>query len=75
VPTAQQVAILYAVTNGFLDDVPVERISEWEAQFHEFMRNAHPDILGTIIREKVLSEATTAALQNSINEFKRTVTF
>src|SRR5207302_1391532 len=37
-PTAQPVAILYAVTNGYLDDVPVEKVREWEEQFHEFMR-------------------------------------
>src|SRR2546423_1465843 len=40
----QQVMILYAVTNGFLDDVPVNRVQEWEAQFHSFMSNAHPEI-------------------------------
>lgn len=75
VPTAQQIAILYAVTNGFLDEVPVENVRSWEDQFHEFMRNAHSDILDTIIKERVLSDATTAALQNAINEFKRTVSF
>src|SRR3954454_13617707 len=75
VPTAQQVAILYAVTNGFLDDVPVEKVSEWEAQFHDFMRNAHPEILDTIINERVLSDATTAALQGAITESNRAVTF
>src|SRR5689334_4729991 len=41
-PTAQQVAILYAVTNGFLDDVPIDKTSAWEAQFHDFIKSAHP---------------------------------
>jgi F-type H+-transporting ATPase subunit alpha len=75
VPTAQQIAILYAVTNGYLDDVAVENVSEWERQFHEFMRNGHPQILETIIRDKVLSDETIAALQAAITDFKRTVSF
>jgi F-type H+-transporting ATPase subunit alpha len=75
VPTAQQVVILYAVTNGYLDDVPVEKVRDWEQQFHEFLRTAHPELLDTIIREKSLSEQTIATLQNVITEFKRTVSF
>src|SRR5438477_147747 len=74
-PVAQQIAILYAVTNGYLDDVAIENIGSWEQQFHEFMRNAHKDILDTIVRDKVLSDQTIAALQNAIVEFKKTVTF
>ena len=72
-PTAQQVAILYAVTNGFLDDVPIDKVRAWEDQFHSFMRSAHPEILETIIKDKSLSEQTIKALQDAINEFKRTV--
>jgi F-type H+-transporting ATPase subunit alpha len=72
-PTAQQVAILYAVTNGFLDDVPIDKVKAWEDQFHSFIRSAHPEILETINKEKSLSDQTITALQNAINEFKRTV--
>jgi len=72
-PTAQQVAILYGVTNGFLDDVPIDKVRTWEDQFHEFIRSAHPEILDTINNEKALSEQTISALQTAINEFKRTV--
>ena len=73
VPTAQQVAILYAVTNGYLDDVPVDKVSDWEGQFHEYMRTAHPEILDTIVKDKVLSDQTIAALKDAITAFKRTV--
>ncbi|HUP27038.1 MAG TPA: F0F1 ATP synthase subunit alpha, partial [Chloroflexia bacterium] len=34
-PVAQQVAVIYAVTNGYLDDVPIESVRDWESQFHE----------------------------------------
>ncbi len=36
-PVEQQVMIIYAVTNGFIDDVPVANVREWESGFHEFM--------------------------------------
>jgi F-type H+/Na+-transporting ATPase subunit alpha len=72
-PVAQQVAIIYAVTNGFLDDVPIEKVATWEAQFHSFTKNAHPEILQTITEEKRLSDETIAALRTAIEEFKRTV--
>jgi F-type H+-transporting ATPase subunit alpha len=70
---AQQVSIIYAVTNGYMDDVPVEQIRSWEEQFHSFMGTAHPEVLETITTEKRLSDETTAALVRSIEEFKRTV--
>ncbi|HEX8599312.1 MAG TPA: F0F1 ATP synthase subunit alpha [Chloroflexia bacterium] len=70
---AQQVAIIYAVTNGYMDDVPVEQIRSWEEQFHSFFATAHPEILETITTEKRLSDETTAALGRAIDEFKRTV--
>ncbi|HET6313279.1 MAG TPA: F0F1 ATP synthase subunit alpha [Chloroflexia bacterium] len=70
---AQQVSIIYAVTNGYMDDVPVEQIRSWEEQFHSFMGTAHPEVLETITTEKRLSDETTAALVTAIEEFKRTV--
>ncbi|HYP20294.1 MAG TPA: F0F1 ATP synthase subunit alpha [Chloroflexia bacterium] len=70
---AQQVSIIYAVTNGYMDDVPVEQIRSWEEQFHSFMGTAHPEVLETITTEKRLSDETTAALGRAIDEFKRTV--
>jgi F-type H+/Na+-transporting ATPase subunit alpha len=74
-PVAQQVSIIYAVTNGFLDDVKIENVRDWEAQFHEFMKTAHPEILDTINKEKKLSDETIEALKAAIGEFKRTVSF
>jgi F-type H+-transporting ATPase subunit alpha len=74
-PTAQQIAILYAVTNGYMDDVPVDNVREWETQFHDFMRNAHQEILDAITKEKVLTDPIIASLQNAIGEFKKTISF
>jgi F-type H+-transporting ATPase subunit alpha len=71
----QQVMILYAVTNGFLDDVPVARVQEWEAQFHSYMANAHPEIGNKILEEKRLDDPLIEQLKAAIEAFKRTVTF
>ena len=57
-PVAQQIAIIYAVTNGLLDDVKVENVRSWEAQFHDFMKNAHAETLDVITKEKRLSDET-----------------
>jgi F-type H+-transporting ATPase subunit alpha len=70
---SREVTIIYAVTNGFLDEVPVEKVRQWETEFHRFMETAHPAILETIAREKELSEATLANLRAAIEEFKRQV--
>ena len=45
VPVEKQVAIIYAVTNGFLDDVDVKHIRKWEADFIGYLEAAHPAVL------------------------------
>ncbi len=74
-PVAQQIAIIYAVTNGLLDDVKVENVRSWETQFHDFMKNAHADTLEVITKEQRLSDETIDALKKEIAEFKGTVSF
>ena len=51
-PVEQQVMIIYAVTNGFLDDVDVKHIREWERGFLEFIEPSHPATCSKDIRTK-----------------------
>jgi len=74
-PVEQQVTILYAVTNGYLDDVPTARVRAFESAFHRFMASTHPEIGDAIARTGVLSEETEARLKDAIQEFKATVTY
>ncbi len=74
-PVEQQVMIIYAVTNGYLDEVPVSKVALWEERFHEFMAAAHPEIGQAILRDKELKPETIEALKAAIEEFKRTVSF
>jgi F-type H+-transporting ATPase subunit alpha len=66
----QQVMIIYAVTNGFLDDVAVEKIRDWESGFHTFMAAQHPEIGEEIRTKKALSDDLTARLKQAITEYK-----
>jgi F-type H+/Na+-transporting ATPase subunit alpha len=70
---AKEVAIIYALTNGFLDDVPIDKVRAWETEFHRFMETAHPEIAETIMRDKALSDETIAGLRSAIDEFKKQV--
>jgi F-type H+/Na+-transporting ATPase subunit alpha len=70
---AKEVAIIYALTNGFLDDVPIDKVRAWENEFHRFMETAHPEIAETIMSEKALSDETVATLRAAIEEFKKQV--
>jgi F-type H+/Na+-transporting ATPase subunit alpha len=67
----QQVMIIYAVTNGYLDEVPVDNVRAWETDFYRFMANAHPEIAEGIERERRLDDDLTEKLKSSIDEFKR----
>jgi F-type H+-transporting ATPase subunit alpha len=69
-PLDQQVMIIFAATNGFLDDVPVEKIRAWEEAFHRFMASRYPDIGRTIMNEKALSNETIERLKAAILDFK-----
>ena len=67
-----QVMIIYAVTNGFLDDVPVERVARWEADFYRFMQSSHADIAQAIATEKAMSDELIGRLRQALDEFKQT---
>ncbi|MDQ3811566.1 MAG: F0F1 ATP synthase subunit alpha [Chloroflexota bacterium] len=70
---AKEVTIIYALTNGYLDDVPIERVRQWENDFHRFMDTAHPELIETITRDKALSDETISSLRGAIEEFKKQV--
>jgi F-type H+-transporting ATPase subunit alpha len=69
-PMEQQVMVLYAVTNGHIDDVPVSRIREWERGFLEFMSTEFPQVGEKIRKEKALSKDTEADLKRGIEGYK-----
>ena len=73
-PVEQQVMIIFAVTNGYLDDIPVENIRAFEHGFHEFMRTQRPDVGSTIRTSKQISKDFEPKLIDAINAYKETWT-
>jgi len=67
----KQVMILYAAINGYLDDVAVDKVGDFEASFHRFMEAGHPEVGQAIVREKEISAATEEVLKAAIQEFKQ----
>ncbi|MBI1950111.1 MAG: F0F1 ATP synthase subunit alpha, partial [Acidobacteria bacterium] len=72
-PVERQIAIIFAVTNGYLDEVEVDAIRQWEREYHEFMDARHQEILRTLRAQKVMSDALTAQLKTAIEEFNKLV--
>lgn len=65
-----QVAILYALTKGFLDDVAVEEIRNWEADFHKYLDSQAKEVITLITQKKELSDDVIGRLEKAIREFK-----
>ncbi len=71
-PMEKQVMVFFAVTNNYLDKVPLERIRAWEEGFLRYMDAAHPNIGRTIATTKKLDEATIAGLRLAIEDYNKT---
>ncbi len=69
----QQVMIIYVVTNGFIDDVPVAKVREWESGFHAYMAAKHPQVGEALRKEKVLSKDIEAQLKQGIEAYKKSL--
>jgi F-type H+/Na+-transporting ATPase subunit alpha len=69
-PVEKQVLIVYAGTNGFLDDIEIPRIRAFEAELYKFVENAHPGLLAKIREKKILDDALKGEIGTALKEFK-----
>ncbi|MSR36877.1 MAG: F0F1 ATP synthase subunit alpha [Gemmatimonadetes bacterium] len=67
-----QVAVIYAVTNGYLDTVPVDQVRAWERGFLEYLGAHAPEVLSGVKTEKALSEELEKKLVAAIGTFNET---
>ncbi len=78
-PLQDQVALLFAATNGYLDKVPVSRIGEWKQKFLQYLHTAHPETAKAIYENRLDRKFPPAdvktALEGAINEFNTTSNF
>ncbi|MCQ2081863.1 MAG: F0F1 ATP synthase subunit alpha [Lachnospiraceae bacterium] len=68
-PVQYQVIIIYAVTNKYLLDVPVDAITRFEAEFFEYLDTKYPEVPNNIAKEQVISESTEGTLKKALEEF------
>ncbi len=72
VPVEVQVAVLWAVQNGLMDDVAVERIKDFQAKFTDFLTSRKADLMKKVAKEKALNDALIAEIKAAATEFKQT---
>ena len=70
-PMNNQVVVLYAAINGFMDQVPVDTVKKWESDFIAFMGASHSDILESITANADINEETETKLKEAIEAFNK----
>ncbi|MEA3322889.1 MAG: F0F1 ATP synthase subunit alpha [Patescibacteria group bacterium] len=69
----EQTVVLYALTKGFMDDVAIEDISNWEDEFRKYMRSQQKEILDVIVDTGEMNDETVEKLDVAIKDFKDTM--
>ncbi|MGA2668268.1 MAG: F0F1 ATP synthase subunit alpha [Ignavibacteria bacterium] len=68
-PVENQIAIIFAGTNGYLDEIPLEEVERFEKEFLEMMELKHKDVLDEIAAKKDLSDEMITGLNNILKDF------
>jgi F-type H+/Na+-transporting ATPase subunit alpha len=71
-PFSKQILIIFAGTSGFLDDLPVEQVRDFEAELYEYVDATNPGLLRTIMEKKTLDDNLKAQMSKIIKECKET---
>jgi F-type H+-transporting ATPase subunit alpha len=72
IPVEVQVAVIWAVQNGYVDQVPVERVKQFQHGWTDFLTTRKPELLARIGKEKALGDALQASLKAAADEFTQT---
>src|SRR6201998_296277 len=70
-PFSKQILIIMAGTGGFLDDMPVNQVREFEQELYKYVDSTNPGLLRTIMEKKILDDALKGQMQNVIKEAKQ----
>ena len=71
-PFSKQILIIFAGTSGFLDDLPVDQVRDFEAELYEYVDATNPGLLRTIMEKKTLDDNLKAQMTKTIKECKET---
>jgi F-type H+-transporting ATPase subunit alpha len=72
IPVEVQVAVMWAIQNSYFDDVPVDKVKDFQGKLTEYLKTRKEKLLTSISKEKALSDALTAELKAAVVEFKQT---
>lgn len=72
IPVEKQIAVIYAVNNGYIDDVPVDQVKAFETGLVEYLDLSRGEVLADIREQRVLSDELTGRLVAAIKEYKQT---
>lgn len=75
VPVAEQVAMFWVLTAGQVDDIPVEKITEFETGFRHFLNVSHAELLAEIVTVGALTDEILARLQIAVTDYKATLDY
>ena len=68
----RQILIIYAGTNGFVDELPLTALKKYEQELYSFIESKHPDIFADILKKRELDNDLRAKLNKALEEFKGT---
>ena len=71
-PVEVQSAVLWTVQNGYMDDVAVDKIKDFQNKLTDYLTSRKTELMGKILKEKALSDALIADLKTAVTEFKQT---
>jgi F-type H+-transporting ATPase subunit alpha len=69
-PVEKQILIIYAGTNGFVDELPLTALKKYEQELYSFIESKHPDILADILKKRELDGDLRAKMNKALEEFK-----
>ena len=67
-----QVAVLWTVQNNYFDDVPVDKVKDFQIKLSQYFHTRKPELLERVLKEKAISDAIAAELKTAVTEFKQT---
>jgi F-type H+-transporting ATPase subunit alpha len=68
-PVEEQVAVIFAAANGYLDDIDTNDVPDWERQYRDYLRDSHGEILESIRDEQQVTDETRSDLEDAIERF------
>jgi F-type H+-transporting ATPase subunit alpha len=70
-PFSKQIMIIYAGTNGYLDDLGVEQIRAFSEELNDYVESMSPKLLATIMEKKAIDDGMKADIEKTLTEFKQ----